>query len=145
MYIFHLFQQTRVIPAITRTSTLLTVPRTAVTASAVPTTTQPKFVIVTPNTRPGTPVSTVNQPSPTPSSVVSSGATPTLVKIVTTPSVSSVLGKPVTTSAPLSKLVVLQASDETTIKSEPTTPVQSRPGTPDVAAYVSAADGTDHS
>ena len=139
------FQQTRVIPAITRSSTLLTVPRTAVSASAVPSTTAPKYVIVTPNNRPGTPVSSVNQPSPTPSAAVSSSVTPTLVKIVTTPTVSSIPGKPITTVAPMSKIVVLQASDDAVIKSEPSTPVQSRPGTPEVAAYVSAADGTDHS
>lgn len=143
---FTVSQQPRIVPTITRPSTLLTVPRTAATVTTVPSSTAPKYVIVTPSSaRPGTPVSAANQPSPTPSTAVNSSATATLVKIVSTPSVTSVPGKPVMTSAPLSKLVVLQASECDAIKSEPTTPIHSRPGTPEVAAYVSATDGTDHS
>lgn len=122
-------------------------PRTA-TTSAVPATSTPKFVIVTPNTRPGTPVSTVNQPSPTTPSVINSGPTPTLVKIVSTPSVAPIPGKAVMSTAQLSKLVVLQNAandcDSGVIKSETSTPIHSRPGTPEVTAYVPPAEIMEH-
>ncbi|XP_015907860.1 transcription initiation factor TFIID subunit 6 [Parasteatoda tepidariorum] len=121
--------QPRMIPAIPRPPTIVAVPRTSQTPGA-PSPTGPKYVIVTPTARPGTPVSTVNQPSPTPTSVINST---TLLKIVTTPSASS---KTVTTTPSLAKLVVLQAA-EGSIKSEPASPICSRPATPEVTAHVS--------
>lgn len=137
-------QQPRIIPTITRPSTVIPVPRTTVAVTAPSVTASPKFVIVTPNARPGTPNSTANQPSQTISSVINNQ--PTLVKIVSTPSVTSLPGKPVMTSAPIPKLVLLQATvgDCENIKSEPSTPIHSRPGTPDVVTYVTGPDGTEH-
>ncbi|GFQ75414.1 hypothetical protein TNCT_333441, partial [Trichonephila clavata] len=137
--------QPRLVPAITRPPTIVAVPRTGATVG-IPSPTAPKYVIVTNNTRPGTPVSSVSQASPTPTNI-SNSSTPTLVKIVTTSPVATTSGKIVTSSPSLAKLVVLQAASgecETVVKSETPTPVHSRPESPEVAAYVSASDTTEH-
>ncbi|XP_054712697.1 transcription initiation factor TFIID subunit 6-like [Uloborus diversus] len=129
--------QPRIIPALARPPTIVAVPRTTPT-TGVPSPTAPKYVIVTPTARPGTPVS---QPSPT----ATSNPTPTLVKIVTTPSTTPIPGRVVTSGAnSLPKLVVLQTECDG-IKSEPTTPDHSRPVSPEVAAYISASDTIEHS
>ncbi|GFY53499.1 transcription initiation factor TFIID subunit 6 [Trichonephila inaurata madagascariensis] len=142
---FTVSQQSRLVPAITRPPTIVAVPRTGATVG-IPSPTAPKYVIVTNNTRPGTPVSSVSQASPTPTNI-SNSSTPTLVKIVTSSPVAPTPGKTVTSSSSLAKLVVLQAASgecETVVKSETPTPVHSRPGSPEVAAYVSASDTTEH-
>ncbi|PRD30843.1 UNVERIFIED_CONTAM: Taf6 [Trichonephila clavipes] len=142
---FTVSQQPRIVPAITRPPTIVAVPRTGTTVG-IPSPTAPKYVIVTNNTRPGTPVSSVSQASPTPTNI-SNSSTPTLVKIVTSSPVAPTPGKTVTSSSSLAKLVVLQAASgecETVVKSETPTPVHSRPGSPEVAAYVSASDTTEH-
>ncbi|GFU42123.1 transcription initiation factor TFIID subunit 6 [Nephila pilipes] len=142
---FTVSQQPRLVPAITRPPTIVAVPRTGATVG-IPSPTAPKYMIVANNTRPGTPVSSVSQVSPTPTNI-SNSSTPTLVKIVTTSSVASTTGKIVTTTPSLAKLVVLQAASgecETVVKSETPTPVHSRPESPEVAAYVSASDTTEH-
>ncbi|CAL1285530.1 unnamed protein product [Larinioides sclopetarius] len=142
---FTVSQQPRLVSTITRPPSIIAVPRTAGTVG-VPSPTGPKYVIVTNNTRPGTPVSSVSQASPTPTSINNSAA-PTLVKIATTSSVAPTPTKPIMSSSPYSKLVVLQPASgecETIVKSEATTPVHSRPGSPEVAAYVSASDTTEH-
>lgn len=99
--------QPRIVSTTPRPPTIVAMPRTS---AGVPSPTAPKYVIVT-NARP--PISA----SPTPPNNA------TVVKIA----------PPKTPS--MTKLVVVQASE--CEGSQPQTPVHSRPGTPDVAAYES--------